>query len=62
MADIITQAELQAVWTAFNDFGNTIIGIRRRIEAGVPVEPGFIHAESDGPLLSPIEDHLRTDL
>jgi hypothetical protein len=60
MPDIITQAELRAVWNTWNNFGNTILNIRKRNEAGVPFEPGFIKAESDR-RSNPIEDNVDDD-
>ena len=41
MLDIITQAELQSVMASYNALGQTILGIRRRIEAGAAVEGGI---------------------
>src|ERR1019366_1817059 len=58
MADIITQGELKSVLETYNALGQTILGIRRRIEAGATVEEGIYAADSNRG--DPISEYERT--
>ena len=45
--EFVSQAELAAVLASYNALGQTILGIRRRIEAGAAVEEGIYTADSN---------------
>jgi hypothetical protein len=45
--DIVTQSELAAVLASYNAIRQTILDIRRRIEAGAAVEEGIYTADSN---------------
>ncbi len=45
--DVVTQSELAAVLASYNALGQTILDIRRRIEAGAAVEEGIYTADSN---------------
>jgi|GEM_PF-5565537 len=45
--EFVSQAELAAVLASYNALGQTILGIRRRMEAGAAVEEGIYTADSN---------------
>ena len=45
--DVVTQNELATVLASYNALGQTILDIRRRIEAGAAVEEGIYTADSN---------------
>ena len=45
--DVVTQSELAAVLASYNALGQTILDIRRRIEAGAAVEEGIYTVDSN---------------
>jgi hypothetical protein len=46
-SSLVTQAELEVVLANYKALGETILSIRRRLEAGATVEQGIYAADSD---------------